>query len=333
MGLNGYIDKYLPLFRGHTPGHKGKRDKRDLTEILDDFPGDLIEKSEARTAKLYGAPYLRYLVGGSSIGIKASLLELGESFVTDFYRHRAVDEGARLAKVNVYYTPEAYDENGLPTLMTAQTLSRVMDETGARNALVQYPDYYGRVPDLQAISDVVKARGGKLLCDSAHGAHFALRPDLFPPSAHIFAHTCNMSAHKTLGAMTQTALLLAKERGGLDDKLDDLGTTSPNYILLASLEKGMAEAEDLRERYDALKVFAQEFADEFECLENDDFTRLVLIVRGKGEQTAYALRDEGVVCEKYDDDRVVFILTPYDDEISLRALVAGVRKVLKGKGK
>lgn len=337
MTVREYIENYSPAYRGHTPGHKGKADRRDITEILDEFPADLVKKSEKAAGFVYGAPYFRFLTGGSSMGIKAAVLALGEDFATDGYCHRAVTEAAELAGVNCYLTPMGMGRDGLPELTTAERLINEMRSRGARNAVVQYPDYYGRTPDLKRIYAAVKLEGGRLICDSAHGAHFALRPDLFPQSAVALGDVCNMSAHKTLGAMTQTAFLAAAGRyngAKLDRALELLGTTSPSYVLLASLESAMADGMEMRGEYDRLKAFSDAFREKYPCLKNDDFTRLVVDAgRGQGRAAAYALMEKGVAAEMYDDRYVVFILTPYDGDEELAALDAGVGGVIGRKGR
>lgn len=333
MTLREYLENYAPRYRGHTPGHKGSADSRDITEILDVFPADLITKAETRAAALYGARAVRFLVGGSSAGIKAAVLSSAKrGIVTDAYAHIAVDGAAALAKLPLYKLPLRVGADGLPELSDAAGITAAMRESGADCAVVQYPDYYGRVPDLETICEAVKSEGGTLICDSAHGAHFALRPDLFPPSANTLSDMCNMSAHKTLGAMTQTAFLVFG-RGGDEEKTDralsDLGTTSPNYILLASLERCVDDAERIKPLYDGLKKFSDGMKSRFPHSDNADFTRLVLDFGNKGRQAAYAFYDRGIVAEKYDDRYTVFILTPYDDADSLECLAEATEAVCR----
>lgn len=333
--MTEFIESYAPVYRGHTPGHKGTLDPRDITEIPDVFPGDLIERAEARGAALYGAEKLRFLVGGSSIGIKAAVLASGaKTIVTDAYRHRAVDEAAYLAGAKLVPAGGGTDGSGLPRITTPEDIARAMEEKGAELAVVQYPDYYGRTPDLKGMAEAVHGAGGLLVADSAHGAHFALRPDLFPASAADIADACNMSAHKTLGGMTQTAFLAARGRiaGRVDGMLDALGTTSPNYVLLASLEKCVDDARRLASGYDRLRAFADELRARHPCLPNDDFTRLVFDCgAGGGAHAARAFFDRGIAAEKYDDRYVVFILTPYDDDKGLSALMRAADAVLGGR--
>lgn len=334
MTITEYIQTYAPRFRGHTPGHKGSLDSRDITEIAGEFPEAQLAESQRMAAAIYGAKSLRFLTNGSSIGIKAAVLTLGEDFVTDGYCHRAVTEAAALAGVECYKLPLRVDpETSLPELPTAESVANEMRGRGVRNAVIQYPDYYGRTPDLARIYAAVRAEGGKLICDSAHGAHFVFRPDLFPTSAVKLSDVCNLSAHKTLCAMTQTAYLAVGgnfDAEGLDFNLKLLGTTSPNYLLLSSLETAIAKGLETAGEYDNIKAYSEAFAAEFPCLKNDDFTRLVIDFEGiGGERAAQALKKCGVFAEKYDDRYVIIILTPFDGDREI--LTESVRKVYGGK--
>lgn len=338
MTIREFIESYAAAYRGHTPGHKGKADRRDVTEIGDVFPRDLVERAERAAAFVYGARGLRFLVNGSSIGIKAAVLALGEDFVTDGYCHRAVLEAADLAGVECYKMPLATDKaNDLPALPAYESLINEMRNRGVRNAVIQYPDYYGRTADLPRLYAAVRSMGGTLICDSAHGAHFALRPDLFPLSAVKASDVCNLSAHKTLGAMTQTAFVAIGgdfDGAELNRQLDNLGTTSPNYILLASLESALADGMASADDYDRLKRFSDAFRAEIPCLKNDDFTRLAVdFGRGRGADAAKRLYDLGVACEKHDDRYVIFILTPYDTDEELEVLRAAAKKVWQSTGR
>lgn len=334
MTINDYLEAYSGIvrYRGHTPGHKGKLDGRDVTEIGDEFPSDLIEKAERRTAEVYRAHAVRYLTGGSSMGIKAAVLADKRSFVTDGYCHRAVEEAARLADVECYKMPIPLDtKTDLPEMPTAESVLNEMRNWQTKVALIQYPDYYGRCCDLTAIYSAIMEKNGVLIVDSAHGAHFALRPDLFPRSAIRSCDICNMSAHKTLGAYTQTAYLAISSRfdiQAVDEALANLGTTSPNYILLGSLEYASLYGTINNGDYDRLKKFSDKIRRAVPCLKNDDFTRLCVDFGRGNAKTAYdKLHAQGVIAEKFDDRYVVFILTPFDTDEELDVLYSEVKKL------
>lgn len=89
---------------------------------------------------------------------------------------------------------------------------------------------------------VCQAAGAVLIVDEAHGSHLGLH-DALPASAlQQGAHVVVQSTHKTLGALTQAAMLHiahgaeAGAEGRIHRYLTVLHTSSPSYLLLASLD-------------------------------------------------------------------------------------------------
>ena len=84
-------------------------------------------------------------------------------------------------------------------------------------ALKQYPDtmavivtsptYEGVVADIGRIAEIVHGYGIPLIVDEAHGAHLGFHADYPVSSVKLGADLVIHSVHKTLPAMTQTALL------------------------------------------------------------------------------------------------------------------------------
>ena len=85
-----------------------------------------------------------------------------------------------------------------------------------------------------------------LIVDEAHGAHFSMHP-YFPESAvRQGADLVIQSTHKTLPALTQTALL-HNATGLVPDErirkfIDIYETSSPSYVLMASITKAIHRA-------------------------------------------------------------------------------------------
>lgn len=322
--------------RWHTPGHKGALDKFDITEIGADgklFPSDEIESAQKEAARFYGAEHCRFLAGGSSIGIKAAIMSVSGNVIVPRGRHRCADEGAALARVRLYEIDNAL-ERGIyspPTLIEVQA---AMDKhPDAAAVLLVTPDYYGRTVKREVIN-AVKRAGKLLICDSAHGAHFAARPDLFENNYSGVADFCVMSAHKTMDALTQTAYLCVN-RGGYIGKADSnlklLGTTSPSYLLLSSLENAVAFAKENAVLYDKLKIACDRFRQKVRCMENDDFTRLVLDAAAyglSGEQMFQKLYGAGHCAEMYDKERVVFIVTLRDTPEEIDSLADSISRIV-----
>ena len=320
------------MLRMHTPGHKGKLDARDLTEIEEVFPLDAIEIAEAETARVYGAAHMRFLVGGSSAGVKAAVMSAPGDILAENISHQSVAEGAELAGKKLYML-ERGSENGLYVPPSADEVIEAAERCGAGTVLLTSPDYYGRTVN-ESVFTAVKRAGYTLIVDGAHGAHFAFSP-LFPAPPCAYADMCNMSAHKTLGAYTQSALLAVNELSFVqktDKALKLIGTTSPSYILLAGLESAIAAARKASDRYaelyEAVKGLKKKYV--FAC--NDDFSRLVLDCAPYGRTGAAvyrALLEKGVAAEKYDLRYVVFIVTHYDTPDDIELLSEKLGEVLR----
>ncbi|GLC76405.1 hypothetical protein PLESTF_001777200 [Pleodorina starrii] len=126
--------------------------------------------------------------------------------------------------------------------------------------LIVSPTYFGAVADVQAIAEVCHEHDVPLLVDEAHGGHFAFLPPAPspaptpssspppppPPSAlRCGADLVMQSSHKVLGAMTQAAMLHASgprvSPSRLTRALQALQSSSPSYLLLASLDAARAQ--------------------------------------------------------------------------------------------
>ena len=89
--------------------------------------------------------------------------------------------------------------------------------------------------DLPALAELMHRRGGVLVVDGAHGAHLP-----FLGNDHLSAADLAVtSAHKTLPALGQSALLLAGERfphAELRRAATLYGSSSPSYPMMACLD-------------------------------------------------------------------------------------------------
>jgi arginine decarboxylase len=113
---------------------------------------------------------------------------------------------------------------------------------------------------------VCKEHGALLIVDEAHGAHLGQHP-LLPPSAmQCGAHISIQSSHKTIGALTQAAMLHVAHnvtpslQAAVGNYLRMLQTSSPSYLLMASLEAaahGMGTPGVLDEALQAAELLRQ----------------------------------------------------------------------------
>ena len=359
----------------HTPGHKqglgahallrelvteaGLREEVSLMEELDDLhePTGCIEEAQDLAAALYGADAAFFAVNGTTGAIHAMLvaaLSPGDAVLVPRNVHRSVFGGLVLADARPVYIEPIVDEalgiaHGLSTEAVREAC-RLHPE--AKALLLVSPTYYGVASDVRAIAEIVHAAGMALLVDEAHGAHLAFSDDLPESAIAAGADLVAQSTHKLLGAMTQASLLLLREgrieKGRVERAMSLLTSTSPNYLLLASLDIArlqMAEAgaahlaravglaRKLRREVNAtpgLFSFGEERMGGAGAFALDPL-KLTVTVTGlglTGAEAAHILRHEHKIeAELFDAQNVLFLLTYADTEESAGRLLAALRSL------
>lgn len=246
----------------HMPGHK--RDYSpdtllsnayglDITEIegydnLYDAKG-ILREAMNRAAKLYNCPDTFYLVNGSTTGILTaiySVTDQGDYIIVADNCHRSVHSAIELRELRVdYLRPDKLVkqdiDGGIRPVDVEDAVRRALDR-GVKPAavVITSPNYDGVISDVRAISDITHKAGIPLIVDEAHGAHLSLNDKLPKGAIELGADIVVHSTHKTLAAMTQTALLHVQ--GDLVDitKVNKywhtFQTSSPSYVLMASID-------------------------------------------------------------------------------------------------
>ncbi|HEY2877464.1 aminotransferase class I/II-fold pyridoxal phosphate-dependent enzyme [Nocardioides sp.] len=209
----------------------------------------LLRRAETRTAERFGADWCRYSVGGSTHGNQAVALAVGspgDTVIVDRTSHRSVLLGLVLAGLRpVWVHPPVHDATGLPLGLGSATVADALGRhPEACAVLVTTPSYVGTCADVAAIAEVTRRAGVPLVVDAAWGAHLGSHPDLPPHPFSAGADAVVTSAHKTLPALNQGAVVLARTRAGgglldadrLDRAMDAAATTSPSGSILAGVD-------------------------------------------------------------------------------------------------
>lgn len=344
--LGAYAAKDAARF--HMPGHKGRGltgfwrpelARWDVTEIsgtdnLHSPEGPILE-AERAASKAFGSAHTLFLVNGSTAGVIAMILLAKErgSILMDRECHSSAISGVALADAEVeFITPRFHEKLGRPGVISSEKLDEALIRSGAKSVLITTPNYYGLCADLPALSQVAKKHGAWLMVDAAHGAHFPFSEGL-PQSPAGFADIWVNSAHKTLNALNQAALLHLSENISLPrarQMLAMVETTSPSYLIMASLDwaRYCAAAPGVwdwhierimrvRGRIDALPGLRVPYLDAVgeAGVADVDCTRIVVDTRGRGItgfDTARFLEERGVVPEMAERGAVVLITTPAD---------------------
>ena len=248
------------IYPFHMPGHKRRLAGDDLlaqiygidiTEIegFDNLhdPKGMIRKAEENTAALFGADETHFLVNGSTGGILAAIcatVTSGDNIIIASNCHRSVYNAVMLsgAKLTVI-TPESEAYYEISGGIEAGDIKRALSNTdgSVRTAVViTSPTYEGITSDVKAIADVCHEAGAVLIVDAAHGAHLGFS-DRFPQSpVSAGADVVVTSVHKTLPAMTQTALIHIGRNCPSADRIRKMltvfMTSSPSYVLMSSID-------------------------------------------------------------------------------------------------
>lgn len=252
-GAGGYYPYHMP---GHKRQNWGQLSeelyKIDITEI-DGFdnlhdPRGILADLQKEAAGLYGAEESFYLVNGSTAGILSAMscaLPAGGRILMCRNCHKSAYHAVYLRNLTIsYLDPPVLKKYDIFDGVSAEQVGRALDgepEIGA--VLIVSPTYEGRISDVQAIADITHKRGVPLIVDEAHGAHLGLAEGFAANSCQAGADLVIHSVHKTLPALTQTALLHVN--GGLIDRdylkrfLHIYQTSSPSYLLMASIDNAL----------------------------------------------------------------------------------------------
>ncbi len=243
--------------RLHMPGHKGAGSPLaayDITEIegadsLYEAVG-VIAESEANASFLFGCRTF-YSTEGSSLAIRAMLylavryaMSQGQKprILAGRNAHKVFLSAAALLDFEVtWLAPEGSTYLACPITATDVGEALAGDDLPAAVYLTS-PDYLGNTVDIAAIAHVCHEKGVLLLVDNAHGAYLKF----LSPSCHpmdLGADLCCDSAHKTLPSLTGSAYLHIAEKAptffaeNAKNALALFGSTSPSYLILASLDE------------------------------------------------------------------------------------------------
>lgn len=247
----------------HVPGHKkgvGVDDmfknfigenafKIDVTvfKLVDSLhhPTGPIKKAQELAADAYGSDAAFFSIHGTSGAIQTMIMSVvgeGEKIIIPRNVHKSVTAGIILSgAIPVYMQPELDKNLGVAHGVTPETVKTTLDaHPDAKAVLIINPTYYGVATDIKSIAEIVHKYNIPLIVDEAHGPHLKFNEKLPISAMEAGADICAQSTHKIIGALTQGSLLQVRaERvniGRVKQILSLLQTTSPSYIIMASLD-------------------------------------------------------------------------------------------------
>lgn len=358
-------------FPGHNRGHAAPASMtqligirpyvHDLPELpeLDNLfcPQGPILEAQKQAAKLFGSSETWFLVGGTTCGIQAAIMATcspGDYLILPRNCHVSAISGMVLSgAVPKYIVPDCKNDWDLPGGVTPLQVLKAINELELEGkklgaVFITSPTYHGVCSNLAEISEICHSRKIPLIVDEAHGAHLGFHPKLPRSALQQGADLTVQSTHKVLCSLTQSSMLHMS--GNIVDKdrisrcLQTLQTTSPSYLLLASLDAARAQ---LSESPDIVFNKSIELANEAKCslkripgisvLENSSFPnfpavdplRLTIGFWELGlsgyEADEILDRDFGIVCELVGNKSITCALNLGTCRDHVERLLSGIK--------
>jgi arginine decarboxylase len=325
----------------HVPGHKhgtlsglplGMRTalQYDFTELtgLDDLhePDGVIGEAQQRLSSLYGSDQSFFLVNGTTVGNLAMVYatcSAGDIVIVQRNAHKSIFHAIELSGAKPVFVSPVWDETTKAAgTVAAEKIGEALKAYPEATAVIlTYPSYYGTTgTELEETIRHCHTYKVPVLVDEAHGAHFVVG-EPFPRSAlELGADVVVHSAHKTLPAMTMASFLHIRSTIVSSEKvaryLGMLQSSSPSYLLMASLDDARAYAESYNVK-DKLMFMEQrrtfikrlELILRLQTIETDDPLKLILRVEGySGFDVQKQLETVGIYGELADSYQVLFVL-------------------------
>ena len=364
----------------HTPGHKSGKGistrfrkfvgprifSIDLTTLdeVDSLqnPTGVIKEAQELAARACGADRSYFLVNGTTVGnhaMVASVTRPGDRVLIARNCHRSVLTGLIVSGAQPVFFQPAFDRDLKLTLnVTFDAAKQAIDANpDATTLLITSPNYYGLCADIEKIIPYAHEKGMTVLVDEAHGPHLKFNPKLPVCALEAGADLCVQSTHKIVGGMTQASMLHVRSGRVNPDVVTNtlklLQTTSPSYILMASLDLARMQmategkklldrtvkfAEDARSkinRIDGLSCFSRDRA-KAAGMSDMDVTKLTITVSDlglSGYHVSHLLNTRyGIQVEMADPFHILVIVSIGDRQDDLNRLVESLRMIASETG-
>lgn len=341
MKLSNKLEN-LNSYPFHMPGHKRNAEfniigaEIDITEI-DGFdnlhnPCGMIADMEKDLSEIYGYKKSIISVNGSTCGILSAVSAVcskRDKIIIARNCHKSVYNACFINELDVKYIEHEYDSTfGVYTYISQKSVDEAIKKNpDACAVIITSPTYEGFISNIKC--DI------PLIIDSAHGAHFGIN-EKFPAKQN--GDIIIQSLHKTLPALTQTAVVHINNEKYADRVkmyMDIFESSSPSYILLASIDKCIDFLKSSEMKYNRYFDMLEDFYEftetlrNIKILSNDDKSRIVLMSESiSGSVFADILRTKyRIEAEASTINYVILISTVCDTEKGFNQLKQALKDI------
>ncbi len=214
-------------------------------------PTGVIAEAQQMAARAFGARRTLFATNGTSTAnrvILQTLLKPGQKLLLDRNAHKSIHHGVVLSGARPIYLDASVNRRyGLfGPVPRAKILRAIAQHPDARVLALTSCTYDGLRYDLAPVIAAAHARNIKVLIDEAWYSHARFHPDLRPTALESGADYATQSAHKTLSAFSQGALIHVNDpeldEHSFRENFNMHASTSPMYSMIASLDVGRRQA-------------------------------------------------------------------------------------------
>jgi arginine decarboxylase len=334
-------------------------------------PSGIFKKIYDHAARAYGADHTLFSVNGTTGSNFMVLRALSKQIpnlriLSERNVHRSIVAACEDYAINlIFLEPNINQIHQLFLPNTVEQICEGIEKTKPQVLLLINPTYEGMCLDLKNVVSTVHKRYPELIVfvDEAWGAHLHFSDKLPTSAMEAGADICVQSTHKQGGSLQQSGMIHWKEgrinRDLLIESYRSLGTSSPSYVLLASLDaaretmqkKGKKKLEHMLtlakrlseeiNRIDGLEVVSTDYLKEnFPPVYERDETKVIVDVAKigfNGYEVAKILEGKyKIVVEAYNIKTILFLIpfraTTDDIQTTVTALAEIAQRTKQRKG-
>jgi arginine decarboxylase len=196
-------------------------------------------------AEAWGADFCRFVTGGSTQSIHTVLAAVagpGDTVLIAANAHKAERTYALAAGLDAVMVPVQVDRGwDIEHGVTPDALRAALGQNPSAQAVILVsPTYFGVTSDIAALARICHDHGIPLVVDAAWGGAFAFCTRLPDDALALGADAAIYSAHKTMGALAQGSVIVAKgdviDQQRLVMAYELFETTSPSVPIMATLD-------------------------------------------------------------------------------------------------
>jgi arginine/lysine/ornithine decarboxylase len=205
-----------------------------------------IARAQELIADAFEASRSLMLVNGPDIGLQMAIMaacDPDDEIILSRNVHFSAVGGIVMSGAWPVFTPARFDEElGLLENMTLLDLRHAIQKhPQARALLLMSPSRHGFAPDLDEMVEEAHNAGLTVIVDERLGAHFRFHKKLPISGIEAGADLVVQDWHQCLGALEQGAVLhvrgdAAERWGRVQNVFQTMTTTSPSYLIMASLD-------------------------------------------------------------------------------------------------